>query len=111
MASAVRPTNTQSWWYRNGVIVGALVIVVVGTVVFMLAPTAVPLYGWTAYTPLSSSPDFADYARKSYLTEQHLVGAESTCSVSSCWPGRSVFGWAHADGLPDTRLCAGTEPP
>lgn len=65
----------RSWWYRNGVIVAALVIVVVGSAIFLLAPTTVPLYGWTVYTPLSSGPDFVDFARKSYLTEQHLVGA------------------------------------
>lgn len=75
MATRVGPPITRSWWYRNGLVVAALVIVVVGAAIFLLAPTTVPLYGWTAYTPLSSGTDYADYARKSYLTEQHLVGA------------------------------------
>lgn len=75
MAIAVRPPSARSWWRRNAVTVAALVLVVAGAGVFVLAPTAVTDFGWTAYTPLTSGSDFADFARKSYLTEQHLVGA------------------------------------
>ena len=37
-----------------------LVLVAAGAAVFLLAPTTVPAFGWTAYTPLTSGPDFAD---------------------------------------------------
>lgn len=68
-------TAQQSWWRRNAVTVAALVIMATGAAVFVFAPTAVTTYGWTAYTPLTSGPDYADFARKSYLTAQHLLGA------------------------------------
>lgn len=55
--------------------VTAVILVAAGAAVFLLAPTTVPAFGWTAYTPLTSGPDFADYARRSYLTGQHLTGA------------------------------------
>ncbi len=72
MAIGVRRPGTRSWWRRNALIVAALAFVVAGAAVFLLAPTTVPVYGWTAYTPLSSGPD---YSRTSYLTAQHVVGA------------------------------------
>ncbi len=72
MATGVRPPNTRSWWRRNALVVAALVIVIAGSLVFLVAPTTVTVYGWTAYTPLSSGPD---YSRTSYLTDQHIVGA------------------------------------
>lgn len=72
MAIGIRPPKTRSWWRRNAVTVAALVLVVAGAAIFVLAPTAVHSYGWTAYTPLTSGPDFA---RTSYLTERHLIGA------------------------------------
>ena len=75
MTTSVGRPGTRSWWRRNGLTAAALVLVVAGAVVFVLAPTAVPAYGWTAYTPLSTGSDFADYARKSYVTGLHLVGA------------------------------------
>lgn len=62
----------RSWWKRNALVVAGLVAILVGSVVFLLAPTTVPAFGWTAYTPLSSSPD---YSRSTYFTDQHLVGA------------------------------------
>ncbi len=60
------------WWRRNGVTVVAGAVFVAGVVVFLLAPTTVPVYGWTAFTPLSPGNDFL---RTSYLTPQHLIGA------------------------------------
>jgi heme/copper-type cytochrome/quinol oxidase subunit 1 len=60
------------WWRRNGVVLVAAALLVVGAVVFLLAPTTVPVYGWTAYAPLSPGVDFL---RTSYLTPQHIVGA------------------------------------
>lgn len=75
MTTGVRSPRTRSWWHQNAVAVAALVFIAAGAAVLLLAPTTVPAFGWTAYTPLSSGSDFADYARKSYLTEQHLIGA------------------------------------
>jgi heme/copper-type cytochrome/quinol oxidase subunit 1 len=64
--------GSDSWWRRYLVLVVGVVMVVAGGAVLLLAPTAVPVYGWTAYTPLSSG---TDYSRTSYLTQQHLIGA------------------------------------
>ena len=72
MATGLRPPSTQSWRRRNAFVIAAVGIVIAGSLVFVVAPTTVPAYGWTAYTPLSSGPD---YSRTSYLTDQHLVGA------------------------------------
>ncbi|AZI57515.1 hypothetical protein EH165_04405 [Nakamurella antarctica] len=66
-----RSTSMWSWWKRNALVLAALVTVLVGSVVFLLAPTTVPAFGWTAYTPLSSSPD---YSTPTYFTDGHLVG-------------------------------------
>lgn len=72
MAIRVWPPRTRQWWQRNALSVAALVVVGAGSTVFLVAARAVRAYGWTAYTPLTSGPD---YSRTSYLTGQHIVGA------------------------------------
>ena len=72
MATGLRPPSTRSWWRRNALVIAALFIVIAGSLVLLLAPTTVPAYGWTAYTPLSSGPD---YSTTSFLTNQHILGA------------------------------------
>lgn len=62
---------TRSWRRRNALIVVAAVTVVAGTAIFLLAPKAVAVHGWTAYTPLSPGNDFT---RTSYVTNQHILG-------------------------------------
>ncbi len=76
-------------------IVVASVLIGAGAVVFLLAPTKVPFYGWTAYTPLTSGPE---YARTSYTTGQHLLGAAITAvgliALAAAIGGRLAVGGA-----------------
>ncbi|AZI57931.1 hypothetical protein EH165_07040 [Nakamurella antarctica] len=72
MAFQDRSKSMRSWWKRNGLVVAASITVVVGSVVYLLAPTPLPTFVWTAYAPLSSNPD---YSQPTYFTDQHLIGA------------------------------------
>jgi len=58
-------------------IVAAVTIVVVGSAICLFARTTVPLNGWTAYTPLASTPDVS---MTSYRTDQQPWAATASGS-------------------------------